>query len=295
MRVQSGVTLAGRLPTHRHGRTLDAMSVGAASATGATRGTRARREAAPFTPLPWKLQPPAVRPGTVPRTALVERMLAADGVPVVSITGPPGYGKTTLLAQWTERSPRPVASLLLDPADNDPAVLLAYLANALDRVEPIDVDACCARIPHGSSTAGTIAHRVLSALDAMSGPVRMALDHAESIRNPACRDAIDAIATHLPPGGAARGGGPRRDAARPRPAAVDGPAPRDRTPTTSPWTPRRPRRWSPPPAPRSGRSTSRCWSITPRGGRWASTSPRSPPATAGAATAPGPPSPATTG
>jgi LuxR family maltose regulon positive regulatory protein len=199
MRVQSGITLGGRLPTHRDGRTLDAMSVGAAGATGATRGTRARREAAPFTPLSWKLQPPAVRPGTVPRIALVERMLAADGVPVVSITGPPGYGKTTLLAQWSERSPRPVASLLLDPADNDPAVLLAYLANALDRVEPIDVDACCARIPHGSSTAGTIAHRVLSALDAMGGPVRMALDHAESIRNPACRDAIDAIATHLPP------------------------------------------------------------------------------------------------
>jgi hypothetical protein len=49
-----------------------------------------------------KFHPPEARTGIVARTALVERLTAAQA-PVITVTAPPGYGKTTLLAQWTER------------------------------------------------------------------------------------------------------------------------------------------------------------------------------------------------
>jgi len=85
-----------------------------------------------------KLRPPSARPGIVPRTVLVDRLLASGGMPVVSVVAPPGYGKTTLLAQWAERADGRVAWVNVDRRDNDPAVLLTYIAAGLDRIEPID-------------------------------------------------------------------------------------------------------------------------------------------------------------
>ena len=50
-----------------------------------------------------KFQPPAARPGIVARTALVGQ-LAATTAPVITVAAPPGYGKTTLMAQWAART-----------------------------------------------------------------------------------------------------------------------------------------------------------------------------------------------
>ena len=45
--------------------------------------------------------------------------LAATRVPVITVVAPPGYGKTTLMAQWAQRSGSRVAWLSCDDADND--------------------------------------------------------------------------------------------------------------------------------------------------------------------------------
>jgi LuxR family maltose regulon positive regulatory protein len=148
----------------------------------------------------WKLRPPSNRAGTVYRAGLVERLLEAPTASVVSITGPPGYGKSTLLAQWVARTARPVASVSLDPGDNDPAVLMAYMAAALGRIEPVDVEECRTRVPPGSSVPVTIARRVAAVMSSMSTPITLALDHVETVRNPQCRDAIAELAAHVPPG-----------------------------------------------------------------------------------------------
>ena len=70
-------------------------------------------------------------------TELVDRLLDATHVPVVSIVGPPGYGKTTLLSQWAERKGTRVAWLSIDERDNDPETLMTYAVEAIDRVEPV--------------------------------------------------------------------------------------------------------------------------------------------------------------
>ncbi|HWI74950.1 MAG TPA: hypothetical protein VNT55_23510, partial [Baekduia sp.] len=74
----------------------------------------------------------------VARTALVDRLLASNTEPLVCLVAPAGYGKTTLLAQWAQRRGPGVGWVSVDERDNDPAVLLTYIAMALDRVEPID-------------------------------------------------------------------------------------------------------------------------------------------------------------
>src|SRR5205807_6239213 len=67
-------------------------------------GRSDRAGSAVFDLLKSKLHCPLMRPGTVPRSLLIERLARADSRPVVSVVAPPGYGKTTLLSQWAEHN-----------------------------------------------------------------------------------------------------------------------------------------------------------------------------------------------
>jgi LuxR family maltose regulon positive regulatory protein len=145
-----------------------------------------------------KLHPPAARAAFVRRTELVNRLEAARDVPIVSVVAPPGYGKTTLLAQWAERRGPRVAWLSIDERDNDPEILLAYAAAALDRVEPIDAELMRGPMVGGGSVAATSVRRLASSMSAMSEPVTLVLDHVELLRNDDCRDAVAELALHLP-------------------------------------------------------------------------------------------------
>jgi LuxR family maltose regulon positive regulatory protein len=145
-----------------------------------------------------KLRPPSSRPGTVRRTAVLELLLAAADLPVISVAAPPGYGKSALLSQWVEETPRRVAWVSIEAEDNDPAVLLAYIAAALDRVQPIDVDVLRTRAPPGTSVAATVARRIAATMSGMVDPVALVLDHTELLHNHQCRDAIAELSVHLP-------------------------------------------------------------------------------------------------
>ena len=52
-----------------------------------------------------KLRRPLIRPGTVRRSLLIERLARGDPHSIVSVVAPAGYGKTTLLS----RGPRATA------------------------------------------------------------------------------------------------------------------------------------------------------------------------------------------
>ena len=77
-----------------------------------------------------KLRPPPERPGTIRRSSLIEQLTQGDPRPIVSVVAPPGYGKTTLLSHWAERSSQEFAWVSIDEQDNDPRVLLSYVARA---------------------------------------------------------------------------------------------------------------------------------------------------------------------
>lgn len=150
-----------------------------------------------FELLESKFHPPVARPGIVARTALVNRLAAAQA-PVIAIVAPPGYGKTTLLAQWAERVWPRVAWISCDDGDNDPVVLLSALAVALDRIEPIDPAVFWALASSGAGI--TVVPRFVSAIASMRLPVTMVLDHTEAVTNKRCLNTIAELALHLPLG-----------------------------------------------------------------------------------------------
>ena len=141
-----------------------------------------------------------VRPGSVCRLALIDRLRKSGSFPVVSVVAPAGYGKTTLLSQWAERSGQPFAWVSLDERDNDPKVLLTYVAEALDAVEPIGERVFDALASPGSSVPGSVVPRLGSALASMTLPVALVLDDVHVLHNPECRAAIPVLADHVPDG-----------------------------------------------------------------------------------------------
>jgi LuxR family maltose regulon positive regulatory protein len=150
-----------------------------------------------FELLESKFHAPVTRPGIVARTALVDRLAAAQA-PVVTVVAPPGYGKTTLLAQLAERVGPRVAWVSCDDGDNDPVVLLSALAVALDRIEPIDPAVFWALASSGAGI--TAVPRFVSAIASMRLPVTVVLDHTEAVTNKGCLNTIAELVLHLPRG-----------------------------------------------------------------------------------------------
>jgi len=143
-----------------------------------------------------KLRRPAGRPGIVTRSALVDRLRSVAIPGVISVVAPAGYGKTTLLAQWAEIWQQRVAWVSADYRDNDPAVLLTYLATALDRVEPITPAVLRALAHRGNAIA--VVPLLVAAIGSMREPVALVLDDAEAITNQECIDTITELALSFP-------------------------------------------------------------------------------------------------
>ena len=115
----------------------------------------------PFELLESKLRPPRTGGRGIRRTAIVEQLNGATESPIVMLCAGPGYGKTTALAQWARSSEqRPFAWVSLDRHDNDPVVLLTYVAVALDRVASIDQGVFEALASPGASVEATVVPRL---------------------------------------------------------------------------------------------------------------------------------------
>ena len=147
-----------------------------------------------------KLRRPAPRRGTVGRSSLIGRLTRDDSRPIVSVVAPPGYGKTTMLSQWAEHDGRATAWVSVDERDNDPKVLLSYVAEALDAVQPVGERVFEALASRVSSVPGSVVPRLGSAFWSMSTPVMLILDDVHLLRNAECRDALSVLADHVPPG-----------------------------------------------------------------------------------------------
>ena len=151
-----------------------------------------------FELLESKLRAPQLRGKAVPRKALIALLEESDAAPVVSLSAGPGWGKTTLLSQWRARSRRPFAWVSIDENDNDPIVLLTYVAAALGRVSQLHASVFDALATPGVSIDGTVMPRVAAALATMDEAAVLVLDDLHHVHNPRCLAAVAELTRHVP-------------------------------------------------------------------------------------------------
>jgi LuxR family transcriptional regulator, maltose regulon positive regulatory protein len=174
---------------------LELVSDGEALAFAAPQSVPGRDRAAPAGVIETKLVAPPVRPGTVVRGALLDRLAGAGASSVVGIFAPAGYGKTTLLAQLIAREQRPVAWVSLDEGDNDPVVLLLHVAVAVDRALALTPELFAILASPGPFEPSMIS-RVCSELSTVSEHL-LVLDDVHLVSGSFSCDAIAAMALHV--------------------------------------------------------------------------------------------------
>jgi LuxR family maltose regulon positive regulatory protein len=153
----------------------------------------------PFDVVEAKIHAPVLRSGLVSRTALLNRLKAATSGPLVVVTAPAGYGKTTLLAQWAGRDRRPFAWVSVDTRDADPILLLRHVGAAIHAFEPLEPNTLDALAAPGPSVWPTVVPRLGAALSAAE-PLVIVLDEAHLLGPGETLEAVNALADHLPSG-----------------------------------------------------------------------------------------------
>ena len=121
-------------------------------------------------------------------------------MPLVVLAAPAGYGKSTVLAEWSTATPRQTIWLQLDERDDDPAVLLGYMAVAIDRAIGIGDDKLFATGGVGPSIWAMAVPALGSAIARAETPFLLVLDDLERLHNQESLDVIVALAAHLPAG-----------------------------------------------------------------------------------------------
>src|SRR5262249_4879010 len=88
----------------------------------------------------------------------------------------------------------------VDERDNDPRVLLSYVAKALDAVQPVGGRVFDALASPVSSVPGMVVPRVGAAFASMIAPVALVLDDVHTLHDSECPAALSVLADHVPGG-----------------------------------------------------------------------------------------------
>lgn len=143
---------------------------------------------------------PPVRSALVRRDRLIEQLNQDIGSKLILICAPAGFGKTTLLNEWSRQATMPVGWLSLDEADNDPSRFWAYFVTALQQfhskvgestlvmlrsTEPTSFESCL--IP------------LINDLTELEDDLALVLDDYHLIAARPIHDALTFLLEHLPP------------------------------------------------------------------------------------------------
>ncbi len=136
----------------------------------------------------------------VPRHALLARLEADQGLPVVVVHAGAGFGKTTLAEQWAARDPRAHVLVRVAPFLNDPAALALRLIEAL---ESLGCPAGEVRA-HATGVEPAFSALLLPSMTALAAsaeqPYVLVVDDVQLLTSPDCHALLAAIAHGVPAG-----------------------------------------------------------------------------------------------
>ena len=177
------------------------MPARAKASSHAVRALGASLRPLPFDVVDSKIRVPILRSGLVSRTVLVNRLKANLDAPLVAVFAPVGYGKTTLLAQWAERDPRPFVWISVDDHDADAIVLLRHFAAALDAVTPLGPEVLDALTRPVETVWTTVLPRI-AAMIATAQPIVIVVDDVHLLRSVESVEVLSAVADQIGEGSA---------------------------------------------------------------------------------------------
>ena len=141
-----------------------------------------------------RLHAPRLRSDTIRRRHLTDALCRARP-DLVLIVASPGFGKTSLLADWGTCDRRQFAWLSIDPSDDDPTVLWAYIAAAVARAAGVkrrpDELIALAREPDPVDA-------VLRMVADTQREIVLVLDDYHQLNNPVCHDSIARLIARAP-------------------------------------------------------------------------------------------------
>jgi LuxR family maltose regulon positive regulatory protein len=154
-----------------------------------------------FPLLKTKLYIPAPPPTGVLRTELLEKLDQVERKLLTLVSAPPGFGKTTLLAEWIARTSLPIAWLSLDAGDNAPYQFLAYVIAALQSVrEDLGTQAQQMLQLHQRPPPGNILTSILNDLGRLGTPCVLILDDCQFITERSVHELLAYVLDHPPAG-----------------------------------------------------------------------------------------------
>lgn len=147
-----------------------------------------------------KLHIPVPRQGLVGRPDLCQRLTDRSDARLTLISAPPGFGKTTLLAEWLASKAlgeTAIAWLSLDSTDNQPAVFWAHVVAALTPAIGDMGQAVLPMLKSGQPIDIALA-MLLNQLGASSKAVDLMLDDYHSTDHPDIQKGMAFLLEHLP-------------------------------------------------------------------------------------------------
>lgn len=145
-----------------------------------------------------KMRPPSPHTEYIDRPRLLSILDGAPRGTVTLVVAPPGYGKTTLLAQWAAQSKHPVAWLSLATGDNDVATFAAYVVGAIEGLGQrlIRLDVTDPRLR--TATPFQLATLLLNGLVDTSDPFSLVIDDYHVIGDHQIHELVTDLIDNMP-------------------------------------------------------------------------------------------------
>ncbi len=146
-------------------------------------------------PVSYYVLPP-LRPELIDRDLVVKRAL--DGArPVLEVSAPPGFGKSSLIRLCAESDPRPYAWVQLTQADGDPVHLARHIALALGRIDPLSDDEVSSLLGAAGSAASDLFLLIANTV-AERSPCVLVLDDVHLLTDTSSARAVAELSAALP-------------------------------------------------------------------------------------------------